>query len=223
MPHRVLLAAVAAALLASVASGCTAQAAPAAPAPAAAPLVAKTVLPTGVADPMIAEGVVIGAGQPIYQTSGVGPKKLNTAAPDGSPESYIDPEQFPGGTLTPGVTVTEAQAMNTLARIRENLEERGLSLENVVTMMVYLDNPLGSDRADYAGWNRAYRQFFANTDLTSGDTLLKPVGTAAPAAPQLRNPARPTRSTVEVQSLAAPGWLVEIEVDAVYPAGQNPR
>ena len=225
MPHssRVALAAAGASLLALLASGCAGATPPAEAKPADAPLVARPVLPVGQADPMIAEGVLIGANQPIYQTSGVGPKKLNTAAPDGSPESYIDPEQFAGGALGPGVSITEAQAMNTLARVRENLEAQGLSLANVTSMQVFLDNPPGADRADYAGWNRAYRQFFANTNLTSGDTTLEPLGSAPPAAPVLRNPARPTRSTFEVQSLAAPGWLVEIEVDAVYPPGQHPR
>jgi len=210
-----------AAMLALGASGCAAQAPPAQAAPAPPPA-ARSVLPTGEADPLLAEGVMLSPDQPVYKTSGIGPKKLNTAAPDGSPESFIDPEQFPG-PLPAGVTPTEAQGMNTLARVRENLEARGLGLENVTTMRVYLDNPPGADRADYAGWNRAYRQFFANTNLASGDTELEPVGSAAPAAPQLRNPARPTRSTFEVQSLAVPGWLVEVEVDAVYPAGHNPR
>ncbi|MDT7672919.1 MAG: hypothetical protein QOD82_821 [Pseudonocardiales bacterium] len=220
---RVVLVAAGVSLLALVGAGCAGPTPPAAAAPADPPLVARSVLPVGQADPMIAEGVSIGANQPIYKTSGIGPKKLNAAAPDGSPESYIDPEQFTAGTLTAGVTVTEAQGMNALARIRENLEARGLSLSDVTTMRVFLDNPPGADRADYAGWNRAYRQFFANTNLASGDTELESVGSAPPAAPQVRNAARPTRSTYEVQSLAAPGWLVEVEVDAVYPAGHNPR
>lgn len=106
-----------------------------------------------------------------------------------------------------------------LARIRENLEARGLSLDNVVTMRVFLDNVPGTDRADYAGWNRAYRQFFANTNLDTGDTELVPLGTAAPAAPLIRNAARPSRFALEVASLPVAGWLVEVEVDAVFPAG----
>lgn len=225
MPHssRVVLAAAGASLLALLVAGCAGPTPTAEAKPADAPLVARPVLPVGQADPMIADGVLIGADQPMYQTSGIGPKKLNTAAADGSAESYIDPEQFAGGALGPGVSITEAQAMNALARVRENLEAQGLSLANVTSMQVFLDNPPGADRADYAGWNRAYRQFFANTNLASGDTTLEPLGTAPPAAPVLRNAARPTRSTFEVQSLAAPGWLVEIEVDAVYPAGQHPR
>ncbi len=89
-------------------------------------------------------------------------------------------------------------------------------------MRVFLDNAPGTDRADYAGWNRAYRQFFANTNLQSGDTELVPLGGAAPAAPLVRNPARPSRFALEVQSLPVPGWLVEVEVHAVFPAGTSP-
>ena len=145
------------------------------------------------------------------------------AAPDGTPEPYIDTDLFAGGALPAGVTLTEAQGMNVLRSIRENLEAQGLTLEDVTTMRVFLDNAPGSDRADYAGWNRAYRQFFANTNLASGDTELVPLGSAAPAAPLVRNPARPSRFALEVQSLPVAGWLVEVEVDAVFPAGSGPR
>ncbi|GAA1292996.1 hypothetical protein GCM10009609_72270 [Pseudonocardia aurantiaca] len=80
-----------------------------------------------------------------------------------------------------------------------------------------------ADRADYAGWNRAYRQYFANTNLTTGDTELVPLGSAEPAAPLLRNPTRPSRFALEVQSLPVAGWLVEVEVDTVFPADVNPE
>ncbi|WP_224403095.1 hypothetical protein [Pseudonocardia sp. ICBG1034] len=89
-------------------------------------------------------------------------------------------------------------------------------------MRVFLDNAPGTTRADYAGWNRAYLQYFADTDLTTGETLV-PTGTAAPAAPLVRNPARPSRFALEVAILPVPGWLVEVEVDAVYPAGVTLR
>lgn len=185
-------------------------------APTAAP--ASPVLEAGQDNPMIAQGVEITAGATVYKTSGIGPAAANSAAPAGSPESFIDPVQFPDAKLGPGVTITEAQGLAVLAAIRENLEAQGLALDDVITMRVFLDNAPGTDRADYAGWNRAYRQYFANTDLASGDTELVPLGTAAPAAPLVRNPARPTRFALEVASLPVPGWLVEVEVDAVRPA-----
>ncbi|TQF65604.1 hypothetical protein FK531_21140 [Rhodococcus spelaei] len=179
--------------------------------------VATPVLETGQANPMIAQGVTISSGATVYKSSGLGPTASNKAAPQGSPESYID-GQFTGGVLPPGVTVTEAQGLNVLKNIRTNLGARGLTLADVTTMRVFLDNAPGTDRADYAGWNRAYRQFFANTNLDTGDTELVPLGSAEPAAPLERNEARPTRFALEVGSLPVAGWLVEVEVDAVYPA-----
>jgi enamine deaminase RidA (YjgF/YER057c/UK114 family) len=222
MPHRPvpahrLLAAAAGVATLLLASGC------AGPPTEPPSLLARAQLAADQANPMIADGVVLGAGAAVFKTSGTGPTKLNAAAAEGTPESFIDSGQFAGGALPAGVTVTEAQGLNTLDKIRKALEAQGLSLENVTTMRVFLDNAPGSDRADYAGWNRAYRQYFANTNLTSGDTELVPMGTAAPAAPLLRNPARPTRFALEVQSLPVAGWLVEVEVDAVYPPGVAPH
>ncbi len=179
--------------------------------------VSQPVLEPGEANPMIAQGVTISSGATVYKSSGLGPSAGNKAAPQGSPESYID-SQFAGGVLPDGVTVTEAQGINVLKNIRTNLEAQGLTLADVTTMRVFLDNAPGTDRADYAGWNRAYRQFFANTNLDTGDTELVPLGNAAAAAPLERNAARPTRFALEVGSLPVPGWLVEVEVDAVYPA-----
>jgi enamine deaminase RidA (YjgF/YER057c/UK114 family) len=196
-------------------AGCAAG--PADAAPSEPPLTARSVLPAGEANPMIAQGVALGAGADLYKTSGIGPTQLNATAADGTPEAFIDTTQFADGALPAGVTITEAQGMNVLRAIQENLELQGLRLEDVTTMRVFLDNAPGSDRADYAGWNRAYRQFFANTNLQSGDTELVPMGSAEPSAPLVRNPARPSRFALEVQSLPVPGWLVEVEVDAVFP------
>ena len=185
--------------------------------------VSESVLEAGESNPMIAQGVTIGPNAYFYKSSGLGPAAGTDAAESGTPESYIDTEMFSGGTLPEGVTITEAQGINVLGQIRENLEARGLTLEDVVSMRVFLDNAPGTDIADYAGWNRAYRQFFANTDLDSGETVLVTMGTAEPAAPLERNSARPSRFALEVASLPVPGWLVEVEVDAVYPEGQEPQ
>ncbi len=181
------------------------KAVPNLPAPSAAPF------------PLIANGVALGKNVAVYTSSGLGPSPANTAAAANAPERYVDPVQFPGGTLSPGVTITEAQGMNVLARISENLAGVGLSLEDVTSMRVFLDNAPGTTVADYAGWNRAYRQFFANTDRVTGASVNVPLGTATPVTPLVVNPARPSRFTLEVASLPVAGWLVEVEVDAVYP------
>lgn len=175
------------------------------------------VLPAGQANPLIASGVGIGANTPVYKTSGIGPTALNTDAPAGSEASYVDTAVFPGGTLPAGVTITEAQGINVLRRIGENLQAQGLSYSDVYTMRVFLQNPAGAATADFAGWNRAYRQYFANTDLTTGQYVPVPLGTAPPAKPFVVNKSRPTRFALEIENLPVAGWLVEVEVDVAYP------
>ena len=172
-------------------------------------------LPAGQANPMIASGVGIGANTPVYKTSGIGPSALNAGA--GSESSYIDTAVFPGGTVPAGVTITEAQGINALRRIGENLAAVGLSYADVYTMRVFLQNPVGAATADFAGWNRAYRQYFANTDITTGQYVPVPPGTAPPAKPFVVNPSRPSRFALEIENLPVNGWLVEVEVDAAYP------
>ncbi|MGH3387562.1 MAG: Rid family hydrolase, partial [Actinomadura sp.] len=71
----------------------------------------RPVLPAGQNNPAIANGVAVGAKVTTYTASGLGPRDANTAAPAGTPERYVD---FPGGTLPPGITITEAQAINVL-------------------------------------------------------------------------------------------------------------
>ncbi len=172
--------------------------------------------PSAAPNPLIASGVGIGRNVAIYKTSGLGPAGTNLAAAPGTPERFIDPTQFPGGELHGGVTLTEAQGMHVLSLIEENLAGVGLGLDDVITMRVFLDNAPGADVADYAGWNRAYRQFFANTDRVTGRAVPVPMGTSAPKRPLVVNPARPSRFTLEVASLPVQGWLVEVEVDAAY-------
>lgn len=169
------------------------------------------------ANPFIANGVAVGGLVALYHSSGTGPSGGNAAAPAGTPERYIDPAQFPGGVLPPGVTITEAQGQNALARIADNLASAGLTPQDVISMRVFLDNAPGAPIGDFAGFNRAYRQFYANTDLRTGATLSQPIGTAAPTPPIQVNPARPSRSLLEVATLPVGGWLVEIEVVASYP------
>ncbi|GAA4708976.1 Rid family hydrolase [Phytohabitans rumicis] len=179
------------------------------------PTAVKPNLPAGQSNPLIASGVSVGGLVALYRSSGTGPAARNTGAPAGSPELYIDPAQFPGAALPAGVTLTEAQAMNALARIGENLASVGLGYDDVISMRVFLDNPPAAASADYTGWNRAYRQYFANIDLVNGAVVPVPLGSAPPAPPLVANRARPSRTTIEVASLPVAGWLVEVEVEAV--------
>ncbi|MBG0854377.1 hypothetical protein I2W78_21680 [Streptomyces spinoverrucosus] len=173
----------------------------------------RVMLPEGQSNPAIANGVATGGEVAVYQASGLGPSALNPSAPDGTPERYTDPSLTEGAT---GVTITEAQALVVLRNIRTNLEAAGLTPADVITMKAYLANPPGAETADYAGWNRAYRQYFANIDLKTREVVPVPMGTSPAKAPLLANKARPARVSVEVASLPVAGWLVEVEVTAAY-------
>ncbi|MGI9208598.1 MAG: Rid family hydrolase, partial [Rhodococcus sp. (in: high G+C Gram-positive bacteria)] len=103
---------------AAILTSCSSGDDPGAP-PTETTAVAQAVLEPGEANPMIAQGVTISSGARVYKSSGLGPTAANTAAPQGTPESYID-SQFADGELPDGVTVTEAQGINDLKNIRAN-------------------------------------------------------------------------------------------------------
>lgn len=165
---------------------------------------------------MIADGVAIGKNVAWYKSSGLGPSAMHSGPGVTAEERYIPTDVFPGGELPQGVTITEAQGINVLMRIGENLERAGLSYDDVVSMRVFLQNPAGEEKMDFAGWNRAYRQFFANTNLATGAPMTVQLGSRS-TAPMVVNDARPSRFALEIQNLPVDGWLVEVEVDAVYP------
>lgn len=165
-------------------------------------------------DPLLANGVSIGQQVATYMSAGIGPARLcDDPTTTNTPQSYI-----PCGALPSNVTITQAQSENALERIKENLEANGLKLEDVTFMRVYLQKADSSaTRADYAGWNKAYRKYFANVDLVTGYVIqnYEPVAYA--------NARRPARVNLEVASLPLLGWLVEIEVIAAYPNNRRPH
>jgi enamine deaminase RidA (YjgF/YER057c/UK114 family) len=176
-------------------------------------------------DPFLANGVATGAGTALYTASGTGPAAKNTLAPSGTPAAYIDyailAELYPdfapsdadkaAGVLPGGVTITQAQGLNCMARVQENLEAADLTLSDITFMRIFLDNPAEAARADYAGWNSAYRKFMANLDLNTG----APIAAYEPLL--YPNKTRPARSNIEVATLPVAGWLIEIEALAAYP------
>jgi enamine deaminase RidA (YjgF/YER057c/UK114 family) len=177
------------------------------------------------ADPFLANGVAAGSGTATYTASGTGPSAANTLAPAGTPAAYIDyavlaellPDFAPSdadkaaGVLPAGMTLTEAQGLNCMMRVSENLAAAGLTLADITFMRIFLDNPAEAPRADYAGWNKAYRKYMANVSLETGELL------PAYAPVIFENPTRPARSNIEVATLPVAGWLIEIEVVAAYP------
>jgi enamine deaminase RidA (YjgF/YER057c/UK114 family) len=112
----------------------------------------------------------------------------------GTVPPVINPAGTPNTTEQFGDTYT--QAKGTLERIKTLLESQGLGLKDVAFLICYLvpDPGLGG-AVDYQGWFRAYGEYFNNPE----------------------NPVKTARSTLGVQGLVNPGWLVEIEAIAVYP------
>jgi enamine deaminase RidA (YjgF/YER057c/UK114 family) len=91
---------------------------------------------------------------------------------------------------------TKAQTIGALTRLATVLKAKGFSLGDVVMMRVFLvGDPALGGKMDFAGMMGGYTQFFGAAD----------------------QPAKPARTTVQVSGLAAPGALVEIEVQAVRP------
>lgn len=83
------------------------------------------------------------------------------------------------------------QTIDTFSRFKETLEAEGWSMSDVVQVRAFaVADEFGL--LDFAGFNRAYRQFFGTEE----------------------NPMKPVRSFVEIAGLVVPGWLVEIEIRA---------
>ena len=88
---------------------------------------------------------------------------------------------------------TKAQTVSILNKIKSILAQRGFTMSDLIKVTVYLAGSAElNGKMDFAGMNEGFKQFF---------------GTA-------ENPNTVVRSTVQVAALAAPAYLVEIEVTA---------
>lgn len=100
----------------------------------------------------------------------------------------IDPAAMKG---TPGDTQT--QTVNVLQTIQKTLADQHLGLGDIVMMHAYLaGDPSKGGKMDFTGFMAGYSQFFGTKD----------------------QPNKPARSAMQVEALAAPGALIEIEVIA---------
>jgi enamine deaminase RidA (YjgF/YER057c/UK114 family) len=92
---------------------------------------------------------------------------------------------------------TKTQALSVFTKLKQSFESLGVGFGDVVHMTVYLvADPANKDgRMDFQGFMDAYTQFFGT-----------------PQQPHL-----PSRSAVQVAGLAAPGLLVEVEVEIAKP------
>jgi enamine deaminase RidA (YjgF/YER057c/UK114 family) len=88
---------------------------------------------------------------------------------------------------------TETQTRSALKKIAATLAGLHLTLGDVVQMHAYIAAGPKLAKIDFAGMMKAYKEFFGTHD----------------------QPNLPTRSAFQVAGLANPGWLIEIEVQAV--------
>ena len=108
--------------------------------------------------------------------SGKGPSAVNPDAPR-EERTYGD---------------TETQSRSTLNSIKEAVEKAGWSMSDIVMARVYLVAYPAIGKMDFAGFNKAFLEFFGTED----------------------QPNKPVRAVVEVAGLAVDGWYVEIDVRA---------
>ena len=91
---------------------------------------------------------------------------------------------------------TKTQALSALQKIESSLKSMKLEMKDVVKMTVFLvGDPAKGGDIDFAGFMDSYKKFFGGPE----------------------HPNLPARSAVKVAGLAAPGWLIEIEVVAAVP------
>ncbi|MEN9226730.1 MAG: RidA family protein [Thermostichus sp. HHBFW_bins_43] len=104
----------------------------------------------------------------------------------------VDPNADPRSVAAFGNTYT--QTVGVLQRIQDILESIDMTMSDVVKMQVFLvGDPEMDGMMDFAGFMEGYREFFGTEE----------------------QPNLPVRSTMQVAGLVNPGWLVEIEVEAV--------
>lgn len=95
---------------------------------------------------------------------------------------------------------TYTQARSALERHRENLSAQGLSVDDVLYARAYVVRDPENDEFDWSGWNRAFTEFFD----------------AEGAAHE------PARTSIGIDRLGNPDYLIEIELVAAYPDRVGP-
>ncbi|MGN8644876.1 Rid family hydrolase [Gracilibacillus sp. HCP3S3_G5_1] len=120
------------------------------------------------------------------------PHNYNRLFYSGTVPPLLNPD---GNTTYERYGDTETQAIGILENFETDLEAKGLSLSDITYLRVYVaPDPNKGNEPDYTGWFNAYAQFF-NTE---------------------NNPVKTARSTVGVESLVSPDYLIEIEAEVAY-------
>jgi len=129
----------------------------------------------------IAQAVEVNGGSLLF-LSGLTPDADNPNAGLGAPAYYGD---------------TETQTVSVLSKMQSALEEKGLSIGDVVKLTVFLvGDPANQGSMDFSGFMAGYTKFF---------------GTA-------EQPNLPARSAFQIAGLTSPLMFVEIEAIAVRDA-----
>ncbi len=159
----------------------------------------KTILPLALMLSVAAAGAAMAADPLIRHNVPTFPIASSIEVPPGYSTIYVsgmgadvaDKNAKPMTLAAYGDTAT--QTRSALAKISSTLAGLHLTMGDVVQMHVYIaaDPKLG--KMDFPGLMKGYTQFFGTKD----------------------QPNLPTRSAFQVAALANPGWLVEIEVQAV--------
>jgi enamine deaminase RidA (YjgF/YER057c/UK114 family) len=122
------------------------------------------------------------------------PPGYSTVYVSGTTAGVSDPSAPKGSVASYGSTAVQAESA--IKRIQAALQAQGLDLGDIVAMRVYLvGDPATGGQMDFKGLMAAYSKHFGTPD----------------------QPNRPSRTTVQVAGLVAPGLLVEIETVAAKP------
>lgn len=122
------------------------------------------------------------------------PAGKTTVYLSGAVPSVIDEKAEKGSLAAYGDT--KAQTESVFKSIDKTLADVGLKMGDVVKMQVFLvGDPSKGGKMDFEGFMQGYTQFFGTKE----------------------QPNLPVRSVMQVAALAAPAFLVEIEVTAVRP------
>lgn len=130
---------------------------------------------------------------PISQAVEV-PAGKTTVYVSGAVPTVADEKAEKGSLAAYGDTKTQTESV--LKSIEKTLAGLDLKMSDVIKMQVFLvGDPAKGGKMDFSGFMEGYTQFFGTKE----------------------QPNLPTRSVFQVAGLAAPGFLVEIEVTAVRP------
>jgi enamine deaminase RidA (YjgF/YER057c/UK114 family) len=134
----------------------------------------------------IAQAVEVSSGSLVF-LSGLTPQAANPQAQRGTPAFYGN---------------TETQTVSVLNRMQEALEDKGLSMSDVVKLTVFLvGDPAQNNAMDFSGFMAGYTQFFGTEE----------------------QPNLPARSAFQIAGLTSPLMFVEIEAIAVRDGPGGPE